>query len=379
MKISILDHGLAAKTGHHFDFCHSLASYLIEGGASVNVCGFQGAQPGVGGAFRALGCKFTPAFSRSPYAAFMPGANGHRTLDAMARRASLEMERISGADLWLFPTLTADHLLAFAQTRNPPAMVGMVHTGPHALHALGGRAWALGCEKVLQRGLKVRIGAIDPLVGDLVQTYSQDLPIVNLPIPSYGPSRTNYRDRPRTIGFFGHQRRERGIALIPELVRHLLRLGYEPVVHDTRQHLQFEEAGSTVQLRGFASDLRAEMVNCDIVVCPMDRENYTQRLSGIAYSALASGVPVVLPAGTLSAMRTLGLGSSCSYVEHTVDGILGAIQKLTGNYSAYARGAERGAALFRQQHGIEKFVQEILAPISCVSAPPRAEPGAGTP
>ncbi len=363
MKISILDHGLAAKTGHHYDYCHSLAIHLIESGVSVNVCGFQGARPEVGSAFRDLGCKFTPAFSRSPYAAFMPGASGHRTLDAIARRASREMERIAGADLWLFPTLTADHLLAFAQTRNPPGMVGMVHTGPHALHALGGRAWALGCEKVLQRGLKARIGAIDPLVRDLVQTYSQDLPIVNLPIPTHGPSRTSYRDRPRTIGFFGHQRQERGIALIPELSRRLLGLGYELVVHDTRQQLHFENAGSTVQLRAFASDLRAEMVSCDIVVCPMDRANYTQRLSGIAYSALASGVPAVLPAGTLSAMRTLGLGSSCNYVEHTVDGILGAIQRLAGNYPAYAQGAERGAALFRQQHGIEKFVQRLLEPI----------------
>jgi hypothetical protein len=170
MNITIIDHGLAAKTGHHFDFCHSIASHLIAKGVSVNVCVFQGVHPDVGAAFRSLGCKFTPKFSRSPYAAFIPGADGHRLLDAIARKASLEMERLGEADLWLFPTLTADHLLAFSRTRSPPGMVGLVHTVPHALHSLGGRAWALGCENVLHNGLKAKIGAIDPLVGDLVQT-----------------------------------------------------------------------------------------------------------------------------------------------------------------------------------------------------------------
>jgi hypothetical protein len=362
MKINILDHGLAARTGHHFDYCHTIASHLIEKGVSVNVCAFSGVHPEVESAFRAMGCSFTPKFSRSPYAPLSPGALGHSALDAIARKTAREMESIADADLWLFPTLTADHLLAFSQTSNPPSMVGVVHTAPYSLHSLGGRAWALGCEKAIQRGLRVRVGAIDPLVAEYVQTYSEGLPIANMPIPISGPSRKSYRDRPLTIGFFGHQRPERGIALIPELVRQLLDRGYEVVLHDSRQQFKFDGSDSRLHLRAFVSDLCAEMVDCDIVVCPMDRKSYSQRLSGIAYSAMASGVPVVLAAGTLSAVRALGSGSACIYFEHTVAGILSAIQKLAESYPAYALGAQRGATLFHHQHGIEKFVRMLLAP-----------------
>ena len=360
MKINILDHGLATQTGHHFDYCHSMAGRLIEKGVAVNVCVFQGAQPEVGAAFRALGCTFTPHFSQFAYAPPHFGAHPHRKLDAIAQQAAAEMNTLAGADLWLFPTLTADHLLAFSLTPNPPAMVGMVHADPHALHALGGRAWALGCDNILQRGLKVRIGAVDPLVGDYVQTYSAGLPIGTMPIPVYGPSRTHYLERPRTIGFFGHQRPERGLALIPNLTRQLLELGYDVVLHDTRQQLQSEGAHPRLHMRAFASDLCAEMAACDLVVCPMDRRSYTQRLSGIVYSAVASGTPFVLPAGTLSAIRTQTLGASCAYVEHTVAGVLAAVQKLASSYPTYAQGAERGARLFRQQHGVDKFVQLLL-------------------
>lgn len=360
MKINILDHGLIGKTGHHFDYCHSITSHLIDKGATVTVCSFQGAPPEVGEAFRALGCDFSPTFSRSAYTPPNFGAHAHQALDTIAHQTASEMELTPAADLWLFPTLTADHLLAFAQTRNAPVMVGLAHTEPDAQHALGGRAWALGCEKILQRGLKVRIGAVDPLVRDYLQTYSAGLPIVDMPIPVHGAMRAGYLERPRTIGFFGHQRQERGIALIPDLVRQLLGLGYEVVLQDTRQQFQAQGAISRLHLRAYVSDLCAEMTTCDLVVCPMVRKNYTQRLSGIAYSAVASGVPLVLPAGTLSAIRTQALGSSRAYVEHTVEGILAAIRTLAADYPAHARAAERGATLFRQQHGVEKFVQMLL-------------------
>jgi hypothetical protein len=360
MKIHILDHGLVAKSGHHFDYCHSIAQHLVEKGATVTVCAFQGAQPEVGEAFRALGCVFSLGFSRSAFAPTGFGTHAQQALEAIVHQAAAEMEAITGADLWVFPTLTADHLLAFAKTRNTPAMVGLAHTEPNRQHALGGRAWALGCENILQRGLKVRIGAVDPLVRDYLQTYSAGLPIWDMPIPVHGARRTGYPERPRTIGFFGHQRLERGIALIPELARQLLGQGYEVVLQDTRQQFQAQGMISRLHLRGFASDLCAEMTTCDLVVCPMERRNYAHRLSGIAYSAVASGTPVVLPAGTLSAIRAQALGSSCAYVEHTVESILAAVEKLASDYPAHARAADRGATLFRQRHGVEKFVQMLL-------------------
>ena len=96
------------------------------------------------------------------------------------------------------------------------------------------------------------------------------------------------------------------------------------------------------------------------VVCPMEASRYEHRHSGIVWNAVASGLPVVLPKGTLSAVRISRLRSSCSYREHSVEGIMGAISRVASNYPSFAAAAEQGALRWKKKHGVDRFVQSIL-------------------
>ena len=114
-------------------------------------------------------------------------------------------------------------------------------------------------------------------------------------------------------------------------------------------------------INGFVSDLGAAMVPCDLVVCTMQSERYRRRTSGIACTAVACGIPLVLPASTLSAQRYETLGSVALYGEQTVQSVLQAVQISGRDYPQRARAARRGALRWCQSHGTEKFFDAVLA------------------
>ena len=152
--------------------------------------------------------------------------------------------------------------------------------------------------------------------------------------------------------------------MIPALVGRLLALGYEVVVHDTMAQLSASSVIPGLRLlTEFVDDLGAAMAHCDLVICPMQFENYVHRMSGVVCCAVASGVPLVFPAGTLSSMRFHPLGSSACYIEHSVEGILQAVATVAADYPFYAKGAKRGAQYWRDNHGVDRFVDRALREI----------------
>jgi hypothetical protein len=132
------------------------------------------------------------------------------------------------------------------------------------------------------------------------------------------------------------------------------------VLHDTAGHFGAGDARPRLRLLTFVEDLSAEMMSCDVVVCPMEARHYEHRHSGIVWSAVASGLPVVLPKGTLSALRISRLRSSSCYREHSVEGIMSAVARVASDYPSFAAAAERGALLWKKKHGVDRFVQSVL-------------------
>ena len=102
------------------------------------------------------------------------------------------------------------------------------------------------------------------------------------------------------------------------------------------------------------------MARCDAIVCPMQREQYVHRMSGIVCNAVACGTPFVLPAGTLAAARFVALGSSRCYLDHSVAGILQAVQELGRDYPRHAEAARQGALQWRAMHGVEHVVDKVI-------------------
>jgi hypothetical protein len=364
MHIHIFDHGIASKSGHHFDFCRSIANDFVQKGFTVSVWGPHCARDFVDAEFTKIGCTFSRLFSHFCYAQPIDEQPQLAQLEAIARQAAAEMSSVPRADLCIFPSLTAEHLWAFSLSNHASPMLGMAHTEPTYQHATSAQVWSMASKLVQQRNLPVTLAAIDPVIGNYLQTYLNGLPVAVPPVPIGGAQRQHYSTSLRTIGFFGHQRVERGIAIIPALCDRLLSLGYRVVLHDTRGQFNSSVDNPHLHLlRSFIDDLYGEIANCDLVVCPMDRYRYSRRLSGIACSAVASGVPLVLASGTLSAVRFQDLGSSACYIEGSVEYILEAIGKIALDYPGYAAAARRGAQIWNQQQGVGRFVDYAIGVI----------------
>jgi hypothetical protein len=361
MRINIFDNGLSSRTGHHFDFCLRLARALTRRGHAVGVFGARDAEPGLFEAIAAAGASCQGLFSYCSHTPLDLGSDPYPGLEAIARTAAREMSGAPPAQLNLFPTLTPLEFLAYSHSDIVAPLVGMAHGDPTFQRAFAGRAWATAAGNVRRRGLPFRLGAIDPVIADYLRTYLGGMPVAPFPIVQDGARKQHYGAAVRRIGFFGAQREERGLALIPTLTEHLLALGYQVVLHDTQGQFHSNPAPPNLRLvRAFVADLHDEMTQCDVVVCPMRRENYVHRISGVVCDAVSGGIPFVLPAGTLSAARFHPLGSSVCYHEQSLEGVLQAIATLAAHYPTHAAAAGRAALQWPEQHGVERFVDTVL-------------------
>lgn len=270
---NIFDRHLIARTGHHFDFCHAIARNLIQRGFTVRGCGHQASQAAVAAEFARLGADYVRVFSNLPHGSRQRVPLTHRDIQAIADRTAAEMAGVVRADFSLFPTLTPHCLLALASLEAPSRSARLLHVEPSASPS-GALTWKLACRKVRRRRLKVTIGSIDPLITESLRAAGGDLPIWDMPIPLDGRFKAAYSSEAKTIGFFGHQRRERGLDLLPSLVGKLLESGYRVVLHDTAGHFGAGDVRPRLRLLTFVEDLSAEITFCDVVVCPMEASHY---------------------------------------------------------------------------------------------------------
>ncbi len=360
MRVNIFDNGMRSKTGHHFDFCLRLAKSCRARGYAVQVYGAIGTDANAIEAFAAADCPFVPLFSHFAYAPLDLGANIMAALERQARVMAGELSHAAPAELNLFPALKPLEFYGVSLSDLAGTCVGYAHAEPFHQGPVAAQVWRIASEHVRRRGLKFRMGAIDPLIAEFLAGYLDGIPVEAFPIALDGPGKAEYARTLTTIGFFGSQREERGFDIVAPLAEQLLALGHRVVLHDT--HGRFTNNNGNPKLHildNFVDDLGTEMARCDAIVCPMRPDQYAHRMSGIVCNAMACGIPVVLPAGTLAAARFGASGAVRCYLEHSVGAILQAVQGLGREYSRYAEAARQGALQWRATHGMERFVDKV--------------------
>ena len=372
MRVNIFDNGLRSGTGHHFDYCLNLARSLTQRGHAVSVWGARGMPDDVIAAFHQVGSQASALFSHFTHDHPAPDIDSPGIVRALANKAAQELAQAGIAELNLFPTLTALQLAAWSRLEVAGPMAGLVHVPPEDEHPASGTLWIEATGRARARGLHVAVAAIDPEIGSALRTASDALAVFDWPMPLDGTPKPHYQPQIASVGFIGHQREERGILLIPHLVRALLDTGYRVLIHDTMG--QFQSLTATpnlVLISGFVRKLAIVLAQCDLVVCTMQPAHYARRTSGIACSAVACGIPLVLPSGTLSAARYDRLESVVCYHERTVPAVLDAVAQSRLDYPRRCLDAQRAALDWRQTQGVEKFVDAVLAalPLPTQSAP----------
>ena len=241
---------------------------------------------------------------------------------AIVHETAADLAGLPPADLWFWPTLVPYQFLAALEPRRPVRQLG-------GIWSLS-RRWADAARQVAEAEIQVPItvGAYDEL---LCQAYRNFWPglsaIVTLPCPHDGAPNDRQPTALRRIGFFGHQRPARGLDFLPPLVSVLLDRGFEVVVQDSGGAISRWGDSPQLSVLPFVSDFSANIARCDLVIWHSRIEFYQLAYSGIVSECIASGVPVILPAGCLPADVAARFGAGVFFHEFSKEAILEALDR----------------------------------------------------
>ena len=359
MRIAILDPGLAGLTGHHFDLDRRLVGALARRGHDVTVHGAASPRPDLAGAAEAARLRFHPTFRVPTYGAPPDSGASIEAYRAIARTTAEDLAGLPPADLWFWPTLTAYHLMAAVERAGPVPQIGGVWFSPRFPTPIGARGWAEAARQTATAPGPIVVGAYDEALCRFYRSFSAGLPIARLPCPHDGAANQRRPTSLRRIGFFGHQRAARGLDLLPLLVSDLLGRGFEVVIQDSGRTIVRKTDDPRLIVLPFVADFPAEIARCDLVVWPSRAEAYLHSQSGVVSECIATGVPIVLPAGCLPAEIAARLDAGVFFHDHSREAILDAVDEARQSFPAITARARAAAAAWRAENGTDRLADWI--------------------
>lgn len=362
MKISIVDPGLNALSGHHFDQDYRLAIALGRLGADVEVHALRSAEPEVEKAFLDIGISFHRTFRIGTYEGVTPGAEDLNTCLTYARQTEEDLRGLPPTDVAYWPSLGPFQLLAMTRQPYGSRRIGGLDGNINGFTDWGAELINQAARILAQTGGKVTLGAYDRRMADVYAPLLHPLAVGCLPVPyDFRPRVATVATAPRRIGFFGHQRPERGIEMLPDLIRELIDRGKLVVMHDSGLALNVSGEHPNLTVLGFTNDIAAEIAACDLVVWPSDAASYATRTSGIVWTAIATGTPLVMPALCLPARIALERGAAVFFGTNCLPSIAEAIGIAERGYPALLELAGRRALEWSRTEGIERLALRIIS------------------
>jgi len=357
--ICLLDPGLTSARGHHFDLDLRLARALAALGHAVEIHAGQRCAPEIAEAAAAQGVRVHRTFRVQPYAAPPPGSDPAQAYEAWTLETIDDLRGVSRAGPWVWPTLFAYQLAAAVRAGAGVRQCAGAWWLPRSPAGVAARSWAASARSLVGRSSEFLVGAYDAAIADAHRAFAAEPLVETLPCPHDGARRAAAAPRLTRIGFFGRQREERGLSLIPGLVKALLGRGFEVVVQDSGGSIGTSNAHPKLRVLPFVPDFGAEITACDLVVWPSHAEPYAQRYSGVVAESIASGVPVAVPSGCLPAALAARFGCPLFFHEHSVASILEAIDEAAADYPAFAARALAGAHAWHQVNGTARLANRI--------------------
>jgi glycosyltransferase involved in cell wall biosynthesis len=209
-------------------------------------------------------------------------------------------------------------------------------------------------------------------------SYLLKTPVQVLPLPhvATGPLADRAKRRPLTIAVLGHQRPEKGFALVPEIAERLLaqRPDIRMLVHNgapdnmvpqqqalralalTHKQLELDERVAGPEL------WQALLQRSDIILCPYPVWNFAAAYSAVAAEAVAAGIPLVVPAGTtLSVLLGQYGGGGTTFAQHEPGSIVAAVIQAVERFDELLEMATRASKEWHKTMGAQKMVEGLLA------------------
>lgn len=366
MRINILDPGLEYLGGHHLETDAAVASALINQGHQVHIFANRDASDEVAARIPS-GVGFSRIFRCKPYEAGpaprLPIARYFIRYRRMADMTAEDLAAVAAADAWLWPSLFAEDLRAAALVATGVPMSGVVHMGLHyfATRLESTFAWRDAARAAVARGVQVsRVGTLEGKLADNLRPMLGRFNLAPMPVPLEASGPVRRRTSLRVVGFFGHQRPDKGVDRLNELTAACVAMGVDVLVHDSSNWDNELRDIPGVRRVAYVDDLPALIGEADLIMLPYGLERYRSECSGIACLGIACGVPILAPEGTTMADRARKYDTGLVYTDSSTDGICRAIAAVRDNYSGYAARAYSGAAAWAETEGVARHTAALM-------------------
>ncbi len=363
MKINILDAGLRDRAGHHFDYDLKLARHYADAGHDVHVYGFAGMADEVDDAFQKFGAvtRLISIYQYQKPSRYDWYAGELAQFGSESASITEDLSSVRQADVWIWPSLRAQEVAACISRGVDVPMVGCLHADPgvesRSFQAMLWRGVFLSARSTK---LQLTLASAEAELRHRFMPIFDDSKFVIVPHPVDGPPIPAPKSALKRIGFFGHQREEKGHAMMNTLLSRLAEDGYAMTFQDSSRDGQAPDVPGVDPL-GYVEDLTAAIAECDLVVLPYDVERYYARGSGILAECLALGIPVTAPVGTLPGRTIERFGVGPLFIANRADAIHKTIKAADRNYPVFAANAHRTAQQFSKSNGSARFASALLA------------------
>jgi glycosyltransferase involved in cell wall biosynthesis len=357
MKINLIDPGLRNQEGHHYDIDKRVALELINLGHEVTI--FSHHAFVLNDELKNT-IKIIPIFSLSPYSNLK---QDHITgeLDEFRNFSNIyseELKKTSSADMIIAPTMFSFLLNAFAIAKIKTPISACIHFGPDFRNISNGKLrWRLAFRNA-KDFLFINIGSLEKInyYDYLPLTYNKKFNI--FPKPYDGNYPRQEKNKIETVGFFGHQRGEKGMNLLQPLINFLIAKNIKIIFHDSSNNIKFDHPN--INCLGFVENLTNEISKCDLIILPYLQEEYSHRGSGILYEAIASAVPAIVPFNTTLGVHIEESGSGIVFFDYSPKSIIEAFNIAETRYKDISNNASIASKKWSQKHGIKNFVKSFI-------------------
>lgn len=362
MTVIFLDPGIRTFSGHHTNMVLSLSTALRDRGQSVRVLGHRDLVAEVA---EALGAE--PTFRLGTYNVIGndPVCWPLETMleGAEIISADLRALRPAAGDILVWPTARPSHILATATALGSwPSPLLTVFTAALPCVEPESVYWRFARRRLPPEAHVVFTATAEMMGQDYARVV--DRPFLVSPMPHMGAIRNRVGARPVVVGVLGHQRRSKGIHLLPEIVRRTHRDDIRWLVQDSGTDAtaildELETLPNVRVLRVQARNWLNLLDTCDALLLPYDRAEYQRMHSGLVAEAMASGLPIVIPDTPALLSQSEG-GGRVVYKGDGVDWVVPAVDALVRNFDSLAAAAFHGAPIYAARHSAGSWADWLL-------------------
>ena len=365
MKINIIDPGMINWAGHHADINLRVAQNLQNRGNLVKIFADKHFL------YNDTKIRIEPFFNNGPYKIKKKiqqvGAIDDQ-IEAFLIEANIFSESlkiIDSADITFFPTLFHYQLLSIGfRHQHLGKIFGCIHSGPSKSNMVDFELWRIALNSV-RSNADLRLGVLETELGDAFDELfsSSSIKFERFAIPHDGAHDETFENGLMTIGILGHQRPDKKIELIPSLVSNITKLGFKIIIQDSlpNSSIKFGKENPNIEFFGHVESMGKLIKRCSIVLLNYDYDVYQTQGSGIAWEALASGVPILAPKGT--SVGKLLRKFSCGEVfdSSNSESVYTMLILMQNNYKQYLIDAQKAKEKYHLKHGTRRFVDYILS------------------